>query len=124
MNQRCLDNNSYIAGGSALRPMSGEYDVLDEFGMQANGSNAPAPQGCCSSYSVCSSPRITQTLPRTDPWSGSGAPLQRRSDSLPLHRKLPEPHEYTTTLPRDSTYLVPKEDLCDPHHYDTVKGNI
>lgn len=130
LNQRSLDNNSYIAGGSVLRPMSGEYDVLDEFGMQANGSSAPdhpPPHGCSSSYSVCSSPRITQTLPRNDPWSsGSGASLQqRRSDSLPLHRKLPEPHEYTTTLPRDSTYLVPKEDLGgDPHLYDTVKGNI
>lgn len=119
MISQSTDNNSYHTGRLFLnnsRPMSDIYDTLDESVIQDT---------CSSSNPSCvAGPRNCMTLPRNDPWVGCS--LERRGDTLPVNRRLPEPHEYTTTLVRDSTYLVPKEELCDPHTYDTVpsKGNI
>lgn len=126
--QSGMDSNCYFTAqplgcGAPCRPMSDIYDQLDDGGIQEDGNIAALP-GCSSSDSVCGAPRSYKTLPMNDPWAGCS--LERRSDTLPLRRPLPEPHEYTTPLPRDSTYLVPKEELCDPHPYDTVqaKGKI
>lgn len=123
-----IDNNSYnmfplLDSDVNCGQMIDIYDELDESGIEDNGNIAPLPV-CSSSNSVCGSSKHSKTLPRIDPWTGRS--LERRPDTLPLHRKLPESNEYTTPLARDSTYLVPQEDLCDPLPHDTVpsRGRI